>query len=217
MIRRESTVAEEGVVGLKFLYRPGASTDSPLVVLVHGRAGNRGVMWTFERNVPSDSHVVAVEAFLPDALGGWSWWDITTPGSQKEAIVYAAHKLKTFLEGFVRLHGLGPRRLMGIGFSQGSVLVSAATSLQLIPFDAIGVLAGFVYLPDEGVHLNKIPHVFVAHGTQDETISVEKARRGVEALQTRGVPVQYVEEEVGHKVGIQGSRALKQWVQDQLG
>jgi predicted esterase len=101
---------------------------------------------------------------------------------------------------------------MGLGFSQGSVLVSAAVSLQLISFDAIGVLAGFVFLPDEGVRIGKLPSVFVAHGTQDDTVSVTKARRGVEALRALGADVQYVEEDVGHKVGIEGSRALKQWV-----
>jgi phospholipase/carboxylesterase len=212
MTRRESTAAEEAITGLKFFYRPGATAESPVVVLVHGRAGNRGVMWTFERSIPESCHVVAFEAFLHDPLGGWSWWEMTTPGSKREAIVYAAHKLRTALQGFLEHHALQPSSLMGLGFSQGSVLVSAAVSLQLISFDAIGVLAGFVFLPDEGVRIGKLPSVFVAHGTQDDTVSVTKARRGVEALRALGADVQYVEEDVGHKVGIEGSRALKQWV-----
>lgn len=216
MTRRESTTAEEAAAGLKFLYRPGADANSPLVVLVHGRAGNRGVMWTFERNIPAECHVVSFEAFLHDPLGGWSWWEMTTPGSKREAIVYAAHKLKAALQGFLKHQALQPRFLMGIGFSQGSVLVSATVSLQLIPFDAIGVLAGFVFLPDEGVRLIRLPSVFIAHGTQDETVSVDKARRGASALEVLGADIHYVEEDVGHKVGIQGSRALKQWIQDRL-
>jgi predicted esterase len=174
-------------------------------------------MWTFERSIPESFHVVAFEAFLHDPIGGWSWWDMTTPGSKREAIVYAAHKLRTALQGFLKHYGLKPSSLMGLGFSQGSVLVSAAVSLQLIPFDAVGVLAGFVFLPDEGVRLEKLPSVFIAHGTQDETVSVEKARRGVEALRGLGAEVQYVEEDVGHKVGIQGSRELKQWISKRIG
>jgi predicted esterase len=174
-------------------------------------------MWTFERSIPESCHVLAFEAFLHDPLGGWSWWEMTTPGSKREAIVYAAHKLRTALQAFLKNQGLQPSSLMGIGFSQGSVLVSASVSLQLIPFDAIGVLAGFVFLPEEGVKLTKLPSAFIAHGTQDDTISVDKARRGVEALRELGAMVQYVEEDVGHKVGIQGSRALKQWISETVG
>jgi phospholipase/carboxylesterase len=215
-MRRESTTAEEACVGLKFLYRPGVSEDSPLVVLVHGRAGNRTVMWTFERNIPPESHVVSFEAFLHDPIGGWSWWDMSAPGSKRESIVYAAHKLKTAIDAFIALQGIKPRTLLGIGFSQGSVLVSATASLQLVPFDAMGILAGFVFLPDEDVQLPRFPAVFIAHGTQDDTISVEKARKGAEALRLRGAEVQYIEEQVGHKIGIQGSRALKEWIAAKL-
>jgi predicted esterase len=41
---------------------------------------------------------------------------------------------------------------------------------------------------------------------------VSQARDGVEALKNLGVPVQYVEEDVGHKIGIQGTRALQAWM-----
>jgi len=216
IVRHESTTSEESVVGLKFLYRPGADPTSPLVVLVHGRAGNRGVMWTFERAIPEGCHVVSFEAFLSDPLGGWSWWDMTVAGSKQEAIVFASNKLQSSLNSLLGLYGLEPTILVGLGFSQGSVLLSAVTFLGLVEFDAIAVLAGFVYLPSESTSLNKIPEVFVAHGSLDETIPVSKAQSGVEALRALGVRVEYVEEAVGHKVGVQGTRALKQWLQSTI-
>ena len=212
MIRHESTQAEEDAVGLKFFYRRGESSSSPLVVLIHGRAGNRGVMWTFERGIPHECHVVSFEAFLPDPLGGWSWWDMTAPGSKKEAITYAAKKCAVALEAFVKLYSLTPSTIVALGFSQGSVLASAAAFLGFAPFDAVGVLAGFVFLPEGSDVTYKTSSVFVAHGTNDETIPVEKARVGVKALRDLGLDVVYVEEEVGHKVGIQGTRALKEWL-----
>lgn len=61
------------------------------------------------------------------------------------------------------------------------------------------------------------PKVFVAHGTKDEVISIERARRGAKLLASLGLPVTHVEDEVGHKVGIQGTRALKAWLHDILG
>jgi phospholipase/carboxylesterase len=183
---------------------------------MHGRAGNRDVMWTFERGIPHGCHVVSFEAFLPDPLGGWSWWDMTTAGSKREAIVYAAKKCSVALEAFVKLRSLNPSKIIGLGFSQGSVLVTAAAFLGFAPFDALGVLAGFVFLPEVSGVAYKTSSVFIAHGTNDETISVQKARDCLVALKGLGLDVVYVEEEVGHKVGVQGTRALKEWLSIQL-
>ena len=79
-------------------------------------------------------------------------------------------------------------------------------------FDGIALLAGFVLFPSETPEYSGLRSVFVAHGTADETISVDRARAGVKKLQQLGISVEYVEEDVGHKIGIQGTRALKSWV-----
>lgn len=212
MARHESTAIEETRTGLKFMYRPGTDPTAPLVVLIHGRAGDRSVMWTFERSIPEDCHVVAFQAFLPDPLGGWSWWDMTVPGSKKEAILSAAGRLSRALEAFLGLYRLAPKRYIGMGFSQGSVLLSAMALRGFFNFDGVAVLAGFVFQPSEPIVSGKQPSIFVAHGTADETISVDQARDGVAALNRLGLTVEYVEEEVGHKVGIKGTRALKEWL-----
>jgi phospholipase/carboxylesterase len=215
MPRQDSTPNEELATGLKFTYRPGANASAPLVVLIHGRAGDRSVMWTFERIIPEQCHIIAFQAFLPDQLGGWSWWDMTEAGSKREAILAAAGRLSRALRAFLSLYQLNPARYVGLGFSQGAGLLSAVALGGMFDFDAIAVLAGFVFQPSEGVKLKKRPRVFIAHGSLDERISVAQARDGVAALERQGFEVQYVEEGVGHKVGIEGTRALKVWVTTQ--
>jgi phospholipase/carboxylesterase len=205
----DSTPSEEAHVGLAFNYRRGVSPEAPLAVFVHGRAGNRGVMWTFERCVPEGWNIVSFEAFLQDPIGGWSWWDMEQQGSRREAIEGAIERLGRALHAFISIQGLRPARRVGFGFSQGAVLLSAAGLAGQIPFDGLALLAGFIVLPD--AVLNP-PSVFVAHGTLDEVVSIEKARKGVNALKSMGIAVELVEEPVGHKVGIEGTRALKQWM-----
>jgi len=217
MTRHESTPHEETAVGLRFLYRPGAHATAPLVVLVHGRAGDRTVMWMFERSIPADCHVVAFEAFIPDAIGGWSWWDISSPGSKSEAILCAADRLNRALEGFLALYSLTPSHRIGLGFSQGSILVSGVALKGRFEFDGVGVLAGAVFRPIESHGASGKTSFFIAHGSLDQTIPVTQARAGVADLQNLGFLVQYVEEEVGHKVGVQGTRALKGWLMGVLG
>ena len=133
-------------------------------------------------------------------------------GSRRDAIILAAGRLTRAIENFVRLYSLRPERVIGMGFSQGSVLLSAVALRGFVEFDGIAVLAGFVFQPETPLTIAKVPSVFIAHGTEDQTIPVSQARDGVETLRGLGVPVQYIEEEVGHKIGIQGTRALKAWI-----
>lgn len=217
-MRAPSTPEAEEFVGLKFVDRPGASSRSPLVVLVHGRAGNREVMWSFERAVPPEAAIVAFEGFLPDPLGGFSWWDFQAPGSKRAAITSAAKRLSFALERFIELEGLEPSRTVGLGFSQGAVLLSDAVLSGELSLSGLGLLAGLVPTPEVKPHIaGAPPKVFVAHGTKDEVITIARARQGVDLLRSLGLDVTYVEDDVAHKVGIEGTRALKAWLSGVLG
>ena len=163
-MRAPSTPEAEEYVGLRFVDRPGVSARAPLVVFVHGRAGNRDVMWSFERAVPSSAAIVAFEAFLPDKVGGFSWWDFEAPGSKREAIRTAAKRLSFALERFIDLEGLEPSHIVALGFSQGAVLLSSAMLAGDLSLSGLGLLAGLVPTPEGETHVLGSPKVFVAHG-----------------------------------------------------
>ncbi len=211
-MRHESTLDEEVQVGLKFVHRAGSSAEAPLLVMVHGRAGDRHVMWTFERVVPPVWHIVSFQAFEPDPIGGWSWWQMSENGGRRPVIHQAARRLAQAIRSFCEARKISPSRRIGIGFSQGAVLLSAGTFEGILEFDAIAALAGFVVLPLETKDANRKVKVFIAHGSEDDVIPVERARSSVEALRGLSIDVEYVEEPVKHKVGIQGTRALGNWL-----
>jgi len=211
-MRVESTLEEEARVGLKFSWRAGDGVSAPLLVMIHGRAGDRGVMWTFERVVPASWHVVSFQAFEPDPIGGWSWWQMTEEGIRRGNIQQAARRVARALSAFSELRGISPKRRVGLGFSQGGILVSTGTLEGILDFDAFGVLAGFVVLPIDSSGVRRDTRVFMAHGSEDEVISVNRARTGLKALRELGLAVEYVEEPVKHKLGIQGTRALGAWL-----
>jgi len=216
-MRIPSTPEAEAFVGLRFIDRPGASATSPLVVLVHGRAGTREVMWSFDRCIPKSASIVAFEAFLPDRVGGFSWWDFEAPGSKREAIAAAAKTLSCALERFIEFEGLAPSSIVALGFSQGAVLLSSAMLSGDVSLVGLGILAGLVPQPEGPTHILGRPQVFVAHGTEDSVITIERARQSAAFLRDLGLDVTLVEDEVGHKVGIQGTRALKNWLFTLLG
>lgn len=211
-MRQVSTEEQEQYVGLRFIHRAESDPSAPLVVLVHGRAGTAEVMWAFDRLIPSGCSVVSFQAFLPDVLGGFSWWDMASPDPLEPAILRARDKLLFALERYIDLHNLHPRKMVALGFSQGSVLLSASVLTDALHLDGLGILAGFLYKGGDVPAIRARPEVFIAHGSNDEVISVAKARKGGERLRALGLSVEYIEEEVGHKVGVQGTRALKEWL-----
>jgi predicted esterase len=215
-MKQYSTIEEEQEVGLRFAFRPGARSNSPVVLLIHGRAGNRDVMWAFQRTIPADSAIVSFEAFNADRIGGYSWWDVSQLGNVHQGILLAGERLAAAWERFREKKQLSPSKVLAIGFSQGAILISASAFLGQCAFDGIGLLAGFPYLVDDEFHPTKIPTVFMANGTEDKTITIDRAREARMRLAKHGVIPEYLEEPVGHKLGVQGMKALKGWVSSTL-
>lgn len=51
--------------------------------------------------------------------------------------------------------------------------------------------------------------LFLAHGTQDRLVPVERARQAVDILETAGAQVVYCEDDVGHKLSASCFRGLE--------
>ncbi|WKZ56651.1 MAG: hypothetical protein QY326_07945 [Bdellovibrionota bacterium] len=197
--------------GLRHKHVLSASSDSAVFYLVHGRAGTVDVMWTFRRVIPEHAHIIAVEAPIPDPLGGFSWWLADDP-EWRNVATDSLNMLVHFIEEAEALYGIRPRYRVALGFSQGGGLLSLLLEKGDPPLSALGLLASFVI---EG-HKYSGPHppVFIAHGTQDEAVRIERARAGAAFLRSQGFAVTMVEDAVGHKVGSSAMRLLKGWLAD---
>src|SRR5262245_26898267 len=86
-------------LGIQFKYELGPDPGAPLFILVHGRAGNFDLMWTFRRCLPEGVHIFALQAPIPDPIGGYSWWDIADKAGNAAALKSAEARLKKFIEG----------------------------------------------------------------------------------------------------------------------
>lgn len=159
---------------------------------------------------------MAVQAPLPDKLGGYSWWDVSEKQEVADLIKVPSVTLLPFISNFMQKYSLKPSKLSALGFSQGAGLLSLCMQLEPARFKAVAFLAGFVVELDQSVRAESLPEVFIAHGIQDQAVPIGKAKRAEEFLRQRGHPVTYVQDSVGHKVGTQGMRALKDWLASAL-
>jgi len=101
------------------------------------------------------------------------------------------------------------------GFSQGAAMTFAFGVLYPARVGRAAILAGFA---PEGVERVLVPgefdgkHFFVAHGTKDQTVPVEQARRTIQLLEGAGARVTYCESEVGHKLSIDCLKGLEDYL-----
>ncbi|MFM8425909.1 MAG: alpha/beta hydrolase, partial [Chloroflexota bacterium] len=104
-----------------------------------------------------------------------------------------------------------------IGFSQGAAMVNVLGMLYPKRVRKMGVLAGFVPSGlDEFVSQRVLAgkHIFVAHGTQDEMVPIDRARASMQLLEQAGASITYCEDEVGHKLSSNCLRALEEYLTD---
>ena len=182
-----------------------------VVFLVHGRAGRVSDISIFKNSVPKSWNIICPQAKLVDPHGSFSWWVVDEYRDYTEDIDAAARELKDFIESSIQVYALeGP--VYALGFSQGAALL--AVILQKYPqlFSGLALLSGFV--PQvEVAPGTKFPDVFIAHGTEDQVVSISKAKAGAIYLEGLGANVKMLSDQVGHKVGRLGMRELKEWFQ----
>lgn len=195
--------------------RPSGARPGRLLLLIHGWTGDENSMWVFVRRFPRRYWIIAPRAPYATQPSGYSWRE-PPPASgappDLENLRPAAESLVSLADKFAAEHGIEAREFDAIGFSQGAALANTLAALYPNRLGRVGALAGFVPAGAETLMTAlrlEGRKFFVAHGTQDDTVSIREARRSVELLEGSGAKVTFCEAEVGHKVSGNCLRALE--------
>jgi phospholipase/carboxylesterase len=189
----------------------------PVVVMLHGWTGDENSMWIFAERLPKNALLIAPRGLYPAPMGGYSWHSLREKGwpllMDFEPSVSAL--LDLLRPGNFPTANL--ERLDWVGFSQGAALGCSLALLHPGRVRSLGVLSGFV--PDDADRL--VPErplaglpVFMAHGTRDVLVPVERARRGRDLLLAAGADLQYCEHDAGHKLNTGCFRSLQEFLID---
>ncbi|MCB0325314.1 MAG: hypothetical protein KDD69_17145, partial [Bdellovibrionales bacterium] len=226
---REATAEEEqrcGLVHRVYLPERAGLERVPLAVLVHGRAGDCRVPWVFSKALETlRPIVVAPQAPIADPIGGFSWWLMDhPPETESPAVVQTTaaqldlpmRRLSSFIENAAELYGADPERVVALGFSQGAAMLSTLSLRYPERFQAVGILAGFIpraAMEQQVRRPEALPQYFIAHGTSDPVVPFQRAEESRNYLEQLGAKVFFHQENVGHKVGTAGIRALRSWLE----
>ncbi len=170
---------------------------------------------------PQGPVAFAIEMQGGGAMPGYGWFPLSGGGEfDPDAFSAAADGLRAFLDAACEQYPVDPRKTVLMGFSQGGVM---AYDLALRdPARFAGLVALSSWLPGPVAQaVPKLPEhenlpVFVAHGTEDPMIPVERARESREALLPFGVGLTFREYEMAHEIRPEALRDLLEWLESKV-
>lgn len=199
------------------------ASDAPnprLLFMLHGWTGDENSMWVFARALSPDYWIVAPRAPHNADPSGFSWRpnDPNTFGRPSaEKLKPAAAALMRLVDEYAAAVKVNAAQIDVAGFSQGAAMVNMLGMLYPQRIRKMAALAGFVPAGLEEVIKDRPlsgKNIFVAHGTQDEMIPIDRARASIALLEQAGAQVTYCEDDVAHRVSANCKRALEVYLRD---
>lgn len=195
--------------------RTPARMPAHLLVMLHGWTGDENSMWVFARNFPTDSLLLAPRAPHPAPQGGFSWRPPRVDSFGRPSLDDlrdSAEALIRLVDAYAAQSQIDASQFDVMGFSQGAALSNVLTCLHPNRIRKAGILAGFMPSGMEEIVAQKPlagKPIFVAHGTQDNLVPIDRARASMTLLEQAGAHITYCEAEVGHKVSADCLRGLE--------
>ena len=215
-------------LSLDYLIRePKTNTKNPaLLVMLHGYGSNQKDLFSFANELPDELLIISVKAPLSLGFESYSWYTIhfnSTDSSKFSDIPEAKdalQKINTFIDEIVHTYKVNTTNVFILGFSQGTILSTAFALNNPNKVNHIIALSGYVNedLLESDFHKNDFSNLdfFVSHGSVDQVIPVDWAKKTSLFLNQLNIQNTYQEYAVGHGVAPQNFHDLNTWIQKRL-
>ncbi|WP_029033252.1 alpha/beta hydrolase [Salinimicrobium terrae] len=199
---------------------------APLLIMLHGYGSNEEDLFSFAEDLPDELFIISVRAPYPMAPYGNAWyaihWQGSTDGkfSDDNQAVVSREKIMQFLDEVIEEYPVDPTNVTLVGFSQGCILSFAVALSYPEKIKNVIGLSGYInkeilkqeYEKNDFSNLS----VYSSHGTADQVIPVEWARKTKPFLDTLKIENTFSEFPVGHGVAPQNFQELRKWLEEQL-
>lgn len=209
---------------LHYLVREPQTIKSshPVLILLHGYGSNEQDLFSFATELPNDYYVISIRAPYDLMYGSYAWYAINFDADENKFsdVVQARQsrdRIADCIDELLQKYPIDPKQVTLIGFSQGCILsyavaVSYPEKVQRVVgmsgyFNRDIAVEGF-----EGKALDTL-RVFASHGSVDQVIPVDWARKAVPLLEALGITVTYKEYPVGHGVSPQNFFDFRNWLE----
>ncbi|MDQ3283800.1 MAG: dienelactone hydrolase family protein [Acidobacteriota bacterium] len=191
----------------------------PMVILIHGRGADMndladlapmldaagGCRFVFP-NAPKPFEPYAGMSF------GWTWFEGWPP--VHESVVESREEMLRFIDEITNKYPTPEGKLIIAGFSQGALMSLDAGLRTKKKIAGIIAMSGGLY-EEELIDLK--PHaglpVLIAHGTMDDVVPVNYARRARAVLESAGLDVEYYEYPMSHQIAAEEAEHVRGFVE----
>lgn len=212
-------------MSLHYLIRePKIKLDkNPLLLLLHGYGSNEEDLFSFASELPEEYFVVSAQAPYPLMFGSYAWYAINFDADEnKFSDINQAKQsrdlLVDFIDELIVKYTIDIEKITLIGFSQGAILSYAIGLSYPEKISKIVAMSGYLNteMAKENFEQNDFSNlkIFASHGTVDQVIPVEWARKTGPALEKLEIEFVYKEYPVGHGVAPQNFYDFRNWLDE---
>ena len=216
---------EKQQLQLEHQYRPSNLKDSdkvPIIIMLHGYGSDDNDLFSFASELPSKYAVISLRAPYHLNPHGFAWYAIHFDNkdgkwSDNQQAIKSRDIVVNCIHEIIEKYPIDKNNITLLGFSQGTILgLSIVLSYPEKIKNIIG-LSGYVNeeILKEDYHKNdfKNLNVYSSHGTLDQVIPVELARKTKTFLSNIVPDLTYNEFPVGHGVSPQNFYDFKNWLE----
>lgn len=196
---------------------------SPVIFMLHGYGSNEEDLFSFAEELPKEYTIISLRAPYRLPEFGYAWYSINFDEEQgkwsnNEQAVKSRDLVVDFIDEACKLFNLDTKNITLLGFSQGSILSMALAISYPRKIRNVIALSGYLNLEilkeDYAKENHSALHFYVSHGTSDQVIPIEWARKTPEFLENLGIEYVYEEFPVGHGVSPQNFYSFRNWLSD---
>ena len=195
---------------------------NPLLLLIHGYGSNEDDLFAFANELPDNYYVISVRAPYSLQYGSYAWYSINFDAdenkfSDNDEARTSRDLIAHFIDEVVTNYPIDANNISLLGFSQGAILSYAVALSYPEKVQRVVAMSGYLngdllkedYLKNNFSNLK----IFASHGTVDQVIPVDWARKAKPKLDNLGILNTFNEYPIGHGISPQNFYDLKQWLE----
>ena len=197
--------------------------NAPLLILLHGYGSNEQDLFSFAEELPEDLLIVSAQAPYTMGNGAYAWYAINFDNvngkfSDLKQAKESIDKIAIFIDEIKEKYQTNTDKTFLLGFSQGAILSYSLSFFYPNKVQNVIALSGYInteVLP-ENISKEIKTNYYCSHGSVDQVLPVDWARKSKPFLDNLGLQNTYSEYPVGHGVAPQNFYSFKSWIEERL-
>ena len=195
---------------------------NPLLLLLHGYGSNEEDLFSFAAELPEEYYVVSARAPYDLMYGSHAWYAINFDADENKFSDLTQARtsrdvIANFIDELIATYPIDAQNVTLIGFSQGTILSYAVALSYPQKVQRVVAISGYlnVEMALENYAQNDFKNlsIFASHGSVDQVIPVDWARKAKPVLDSLGIKTIYKEYPIGHGVSPQNFHDFKNWLE----